>query len=99
MDLGLAVPVEQRVAEQPPPGEDPVVELQVVQDVAVVKDGAAPVAMAVWDEAGVLEQSVAGFAEVVGPGVGAGAALGVGSESIEVAGPKEFEKSTVPGLD
>jgi hypothetical protein len=91
VDLGLAVPIEQRVAEQPAPREHPVVELQVVQDVAVVVDRARLEAIGAVDRARLHEHAVPVGAEVVGPRVRAAARYR--PEALEVAGAKELHES------
>ena len=86
---------EQRVPCGAAQREDPGVELQLVQDVSEVVDRARVVAMRRRDEAGVLEESVAGFAQVVGPRVGA--AAGEWAEAFEVAGVEELAEAALSG--
>jgi hypothetical protein len=78
------MPVNEGFVQQMAVGEDPRVELEVVHDVAVVEHVAGLVARSRFDVASVAQDAVAGRAEVVGPGVGAAAA--VGAKALEVAG-------------
>ena len=60
--------VEQRAAEHAAVREHPGVELEVVEDVAVVVDPARREPLARRDDLVLLEETVSGVAEVVGPG-------------------------------
>ena len=68
VDRRFAAPGEEVVAQGAAVGEDPGVELDVVEDAAVVEDRAAAVSLSLWDVAGVLEQAMTFLAEVVCPG-------------------------------
>ena len=70
-----------------------------MEHAAVVDDRSLLVALAVGDVADVLEEAVAFLAELVGPGVGAGAAPGVGAEAVEVAGAEQLQQAAVGCLD
>ncbi len=96
MDRGFAVPFEEGPVEQLAVGEDPGVELEVVDDVAVVVQGAGLVAGRGFDVPGLLEEAVAGGAELVGPGVGAAPA--VRAKALEVPGAKELGEAAADGL-
>jgi hypothetical protein len=97
LDGGFAVPGEEVLAEGAAVGEHPGVELDLVQDVAVVVDRASAVALAGVDGAGVLQEPVAVFAEVVGPGLGAAARDR--PEAVEMAGAEELEQPPIGGLN
>src|SRR3954447_2974471 len=97
LDRGFAVPGEEVFAEGAAVGEHPGVELDLVQDVAVVVDRASAVALAGVDGAGVLQEPVAVFAEMVGPGVGAAARDR--PEAVEMAGSEELEQPPICGLN